>query len=111
MIIRKAFVMYVNPGAEADYTRRHQPIWPELEQTLLDHGVQTYSIFLHPETRQLFAYVEFTSAAQWNSIARTEVCQRWWAYMGALMPSNPDNSPISTELREVFHLSNQLPGE
>ena len=105
MTIRKAFVMSVHPGAEAEYERRHRPIWPELERTLLDHGIRTYSIFLHPLTRQLFAYVEFTSAAQWESIAHTEICQRWWSHMRELMPSNPDNSPISTELREVFHFS------
>ena len=105
MTIRKAFVMSVNSGAEAEYERRHRPIWPELEKTLLDHGVRTYSIFLHPETRQLFAYVEFADAAQWEAIARTEICQRWWSHMCELMPSNPDSSPTSTELREVFHLS------
>ena len=104
MTIRKAFVMSVRPGAEAEYERRHRPIWPELEKTLLDHGVRTYSIFLHPETRQLFAYVEFTSTAHWQSIARTQICQRWWSHMRDLMPSNQDNSPISTELHEVFHL-------
>jgi L-rhamnose mutarotase len=103
-MIRKAFVMSVNAGAEQEYERRHKPIWPELEATLLKHGVRTYSIFLHAETRQLFAYVEFPDEAEWNAIARTEVCQRWWAHMGEIMPSNSDNSPVSTELREVFHI-------
>lgn len=104
-MIRKAFVMSVNEGAEAEYERRHNPIWPELEATLLGHGVQTYSIFLHPETRQLFGYVECRSEAEWEAIAGTEVCQRWWVHMREIMPANPDNSPVSTELREVFHLS------
>lgn len=104
-MIRKAFVMSVHPGAEAEYERRHCPIWPDLEKVLLDHGVRTYSIFLHRETRQLFAYVEFTSAAQWEAIAGTEICQRWWSHMRDLMPINPDNSPIAVELAEVFHLS------
>lgn len=104
-MIRKAFVMSVNAGAGADYERRHNPIWRELEEALLAHGVRTYSIFLHPETRQLFAYVEFASEAEWHAIARTEVCQRWWAHMRDVMPANPDNSPVSLELREVFHLS------
>jgi len=103
-MIRKAFVMSVQRGAEKEYQRRHQPIWPELEEVLLRHGVRTYSIFLHPETNQLFAYVEFETEAQWNAIAQTEPCQRWWRYMREVMPSNPDNSPVSCELREVFHL-------
>ncbi len=102
--IRKAFVMSVNAGQEAEYEKRHRPIWPELEATLKKHGVVTYTIFLLPETRQLFAYVEFKDQAQWDAVAKTAVCQKWWAYMKDLMPSNPDNSPVSQELREVFHI-------
>jgi L-rhamnose mutarotase len=102
--IRKAFVMSVNPGQEAEYEKRHRPIWPELEITLKEHGVVTYSIFLLPQTHQLFAYVEFEDEAQWNSVAQTPVCKKWWAYMKEVMPSNPDNSPVSTELKEVFHI-------
>jgi L-rhamnose mutarotase len=103
-MIRKAFVMSVHPGLEAEYARRHQPIWPELEAVLRDHGVRWYSIFLHPETRQLFGCVECRDEAQWNAIASTEVCQRWWQYMKEVMPSNPDGSPVAEELSEVFHL-------
>ena len=67
----------------------------ELEAVLKAHGAHNYSIFLHPETRQLFAYVEIEDEARWNAIARTEVCQRWWKHMGDVMPSNPDHSPTS----------------
>jgi L-rhamnose mutarotase len=101
---RKAFVMSVDAGHEAEYERRHQPIWPELEKALLDYGVKTYSIFLHAETRQLFAYVEFADEQQWRAIAQTEVCQRWWKHMREIMPSNADGSPVSVELKEVFHI-------
>jgi L-rhamnose mutarotase len=103
-MIRKAFVMSVHPGREAEYERRHRPIWPELEAVLKAHGVHNYSIFLHPETRQLFAYVEIEDEARWAAIAKTEVCRRWWKHMGEVMPANSDNSPVSRELREVFHL-------
>ena len=37
------------PGTHAEYTKRHNPIWPELEDVLRDHGVWTYSIFAHPD--------------------------------------------------------------
>jgi L-rhamnose mutarotase len=33
-MIRKAFVMQVNPDAHEEYQRRHNPIWPELEAVL-----------------------------------------------------------------------------
>ncbi|MCW1924705.1 L-rhamnose mutarotase [Luteolibacter arcticus] len=103
-MIRKAFVMSVNPGAEEEYERRHQPIWDELTAVLKAHGVHNYSIFLHPETRQLFGYAEIESEECWEAIAETEVCQRWWKHMADVMPANPDSSPVSAPLREVFHL-------
>lgn len=104
-MIRKAFVMSVNPGQEDEYARRHQPIWQELADVLKSHGAHNYSIFLHPETRQLFAYVEIEDEARWNAIASTEVCRRWWQHMGDVMPSNPDHSPVAAALTEVFHLA------
>ncbi len=103
-MIRKAFVMSVNPDQHREYEKRHTPIWPDLEAVLKNHGVRSYTIFLHPGTSQLFAYVEFESEAQWNAISQTEPCRRWWAHMKDIMPSNPDNSPRSEEIREVFHL-------
>ncbi len=101
---RKAFVMTVKPGFEAEYERRHNPIWPELETVLRQHGVLSYSIFLHAETCQLFAYAEIQDESRWNAIAATPVCRRWWASMKELMPTHADNSPISKELKEVFHI-------
>ena len=103
-MIRKAFVMRVNPGAEAEYERRHRPIWDELAAVLRAHGAHNYSIFLHPQTRQLFAYVEIEDEARWNAIAQTPICQKWWKHMGDLMPGNPDTSPVAQGLKEVFHL-------
>ena len=96
--------MSVNPGAEAEYARRHQPIWEDLAAILKAHGVRNYSIFLHPGTRQLFGYAEIEDEARWQSIASTEVCRRWWRFMADVMPSNPDHSPVAVNLNEVFHL-------
>lgn len=103
-MLRKAFRMSVNAGQEAEYERRHRPIWRELEETLLAHGVRTYSIFLDPVTRDLFGYAEVESEERWQAIARTEVCRRWWQHMREIMPAHPDASPVSRDLLEVFHL-------
>ncbi len=103
-MIRKAFVMKVNPDKHKEYEKRHNPIWAELKTTLKAHGVHNYSIFLHPETNRLFAYVEVENESRWESIANTDVCGKWWTYMRDIMPSNPDNSPCSIELQEVFHI-------
>jgi L-rhamnose mutarotase len=103
-MIRKAFVMSVNLGAEAEYERRHNPIWPDLEQALRANGVRTYSIFMHPETRQLFAYAEVEDETRWQLIAETVVCRKWWKSMAELMPHHADGSPHAADLKEVFHL-------
>ena len=108
-MIRKAFKMSVHPDQHAEYARRHQPIWRELEETLLAHGVRRYSIFLDEQTSELFAYAEIESEERWQAIAQTEVCRRWWQHMHKIMPSHPDDSPMSSELTEVFFLSAGAP--
>lgn len=103
-MIRKAFVMQLHSGQTEEYIKRHSPIWPELEAILKTHGVSNYSIFLHEETMQLFAYAEIEDESRWEAIAQTEVCRRWWSHMGDIMDSNPDSSPIAFDLKETFHL-------
>lgn len=103
-MIRKAFLMRIHPDFHAEYERRHSPIWKELESVLKSHGVHNYSIFLDKETSGLFGYLEIEDEERWRSIAKTEICRRWWKHMKEIMPSNPDDSPVSKELKEVFHL-------
>lgn len=96
--------MSVNPDRHGEYKKRHDEIWPELESTLKSHGARNYSIFLDVDTSKLFAYVEIRDQEQWNKIADTEICKKWWSYMKDIMPSNEDNSPESKELQSVFYM-------
>lgn len=103
-MIRKAFVMTLKPEKQAEYKSRHNPIWPELHDTLKRNGVRNYSIFLEPGSDQLFAYAEVESEEVWQKIAETEACRRWWAYMKDIMFTNGDDSPVTHDLDEVFHI-------
>ncbi|MDA3924497.1 MAG: L-rhamnose mutarotase [Kiritimatiellae bacterium] len=103
-MIRKAFVMQVDPDKHEEYEKRHNPIWAEMENALKAGGANNYSIFLHKETNQLFGYVEIEDEERWKTIAETDICQKWWGYMSDIMPSNADGSPVAKELNEVFHL-------
>ena len=96
--------MQLAEGAENEYRQRHNPIWQELGETLHAHGVHNYSIFLHPDMRQLFAYAEIEDEFRWKAITQTEVCRRWWDYMAEFMEVNEDRSPRAVELDEMFHL-------
>ena len=106
-MIRKAFRMAVHTGLHDEYARRHAPIWDELRAVLFEHGVHSYSIYLDESDGSLFGYVELEEEARWNAIAQTSVCRRWWTYMSDIMPVNTDDSPRSTELREVFHAATE----
>ncbi len=103
-MMRKAFVLQLLPGFEEEYQRRHDELWTEMAATLSDHGVSDYSIFLHPETLQLFGTLLVADEVQFAKIPETEVCQRWWKYMADIMATNDDSSPVSLELKKVFHL-------
>ncbi len=85
-MIRKAFLMTLKHGQQNEYERRHNPIWPELQEILKNHGVHNYSIFLDRRTNILFAYVEIESEQLWQRIAETETCRRWWCRMSQLPP-------------------------
>lgn len=103
-MLRKAFVMQIRADCHQEYERRHAPIWPELAETLKTHGAGNYAIWLDARRNLLFASVEIESEARWNAVAETEICQRWWTSMRALMLTNEDNSPVSEALRPVFFL-------
>ncbi len=103
-MIRKAVKMKVYSGQHEEYKKRHDEIWEPLKKVLKNHGAHNYSIFLDKETNSLFAYVEIESEELWNKVAETEECKKWWNFMEDIMETNEDNSPKSTELREVFYL-------
>jgi L-rhamnose mutarotase len=103
-MLRKAFLMTLKPDCQAEYERRHRAVWPELQAVLKQHGVGNYSIFLERGTERLFAYAEIESEEQWQRIAATDACRRWWADMEGLMSTNADSSPVTVALDEVFHL-------
>lgn len=101
---RLAFKMKLNPGMKDEYIRRHDQIWPELKELLKEAGIHEYSIFLDSETNTLFAFQKVSGKGSSQDLGKTEVVQKWWKYMANIMEVNPDNSPISTELEEVFYM-------
>lgn len=103
-MIKKAFRMKVYPDQHAEYEKRHKELWPEMRQMLKEHGVKSYSIFLDKETSVLFAYAEIESEELWNQIEMTDINQKWWEFMEPVMETNPDKSPISQVLKQVFDL-------
>lgn len=100
-----AFRMQLHPGQEAEYERRHDAIWPELETALRRAGVLDFRIFLDPQTLALFAVMTRRDDHGLETLAQSEVMRRWWAMMADIMETNPDKSPVEVPLTQVFALS------
>ncbi len=101
---RIAFKMQLNPGQEEEYKKRHDELWPDLEALLKDTGISDYSIFLDKTTNSLFGVLKAKDPAALQNLPAQPVMQRWWKYMADIMASNPDNSPVSIPMDEVFYL-------
>lgn len=101
---RQAFKMKLKPGKKEEYRRRHAAIWPELVNLLHETGVSEYSIFLDEETNTLFAFQLQDGNKSSQDLGDNPVVQKWWAYMADIMDTNPDNSPVSIPLEEVFYM-------
>jgi len=101
---RIAFKMQLFKGFEEEYRKRHDALWPELTALLKAAGISDYSIFFDETTNSLFAVLKASDPSALDNLPAHPVMQRWWKYMGDIMESNPDNSPVSVPLKEVFYL-------
>lgn len=100
----KGFKMKLFPGMEEEYEKRHNNLWPEMKEMIHNYEGKNYSIFLDEETSTLFGYIEVEDEEKWSESADTEICRKWWDYMADIMETNPDNSPVSIDLKCLFHL-------
>lgn len=101
---RLAFKMFLNPGQKEEYKKRHDEIWLELKKLLKEAGVSEYSIFLDEESGYLFAFQKVDGEGGSQDLGQNEIVQKWWKYMSDIMKTNPDNSPVSVPLEEVFYM-------
>ena len=102
---RFAFKMFLKPGFEAEYEKRHAQLWPELKQKLEEAGVRNYSIYWDKDTNILFGYQEVVGDSNsQDAEAADEITRKWWDFMADIMEVNPDNSPVTIPNKEVFHL-------
>ncbi|RWX75014.1 L-rhamnose mutarotase [Neorhizobium lilium] len=101
---KHAFRMKLHPGMEAEYRMRHDEIWPELVDLLREAGVSDYSIYLDPETNILFGILTRPTDHGMASLPEHPVIKKWWVHMADIMETNPDDSPVQSDLVTLFHL-------
>lgn len=91
-------------GYAAEYKKRHDELWPELEKLLRAAGVREYYIFLDEETSALYATLKADDQATLDELPSHPVMKRWWQYMKDIMETNEDGSPVVVPLKNVFSL-------
>ena len=101
---RFAFKMKMKPVCREEYIKRHNEIWPELAALIKAGGVSDYSIFLDEETNILFAVQKVSGEQSSQDMGVDPVVARWWDFMKDIMETNPDHSPVTIPLEEVFYL-------
>jgi L-rhamnose mutarotase len=97
-------MMRLLEGFADEYKRRHDAICPELATLLKQKGIRSYSIFLDESSNTLFGYLTIENAKELDKLPGDPLMQKWWTYMKDIMETNPDNSPVSISLKEVFYL-------
>lgn len=102
---RVAFTFTLKPGADPEeYRRRHDEIWPDMQETLRSAGVHNFSIYRHG--RQMFAYLESEDPRRMaEALNSSEVNARWSASMEHLIDIEVDPAiGFPRLLPEMFHL-------
>ncbi len=106
---RACFLLRVRPERMDEYVERHRQVWPEMLDALAETGWRNYSLFLG-EDGLLVGYVEcddfLAVQARMNEQA---INARWQAEMAPFFTADA-STPLSglLQLREVFHLEDQL---
>jgi len=103
-MIIKGFKMKLYDGMQEEYEKRHNELWPEMQDMIHEYGGRNYTIFWDKETNILFGYIEIEDEEKWTKAADTAINRKWWDFMAPVMETNPDNSPVSKDLKTVFHL-------
>src|SRR6185312_8597314 len=97
-----AFRLTLVPGQIAAYRKRHDEIWPELEEALRAAGIIEYRIFNQPGDTALFAVMRRKKNHDLDALAESAVMLRWWDMMRDVTVTGPDGVPVQQALETVY---------
>ena len=101
---RVCFELQIKPQRLEEYVERHRTVWPDMLTALASTGWHNYSLFLRDDGL-LIGYFETPSFEQAVAgMEATDVNARWQAEMAEYFEGNG----AFIQLREVFHLEDQL---
>ena len=103
---RICFTLRVKPDRLEEYKKRHENVWPEMQDALRETGWHNYSLYLTADGL-LIGYLEtpdFEKALE--GMAAKEINKRWQDEMADFFvsPAGEHADKQMAPLPEVFHL-------
>lgn len=101
---RVCFTFDIYEGAEAEYKKRHDEIWPELVEAIKSSGFANYSLFRRGT--QIVAYAEVSPdlPTALAKLGQFESNARWAEWFKDLIVNLTDAQGRLMMLQEVWHL-------
>ena len=102
-------VLRLREGAEPEYDRMHEEVWPEVLAAISTSRIRDYTIFRYD--RWLFAYFELPDDVSLERVGKewsaNPACRRWETLMQQLQEPLPesDENIWWVPMKEVWHLS------
>jgi len=101
---RLCFLIELEPGAEQEYERRHDELWPEMHQALKAAGYTNYSLFRRGSTVIGYAECVPDVATVLRTMAASPVTPRWNESFQGIIRRITDDAGDLIRAAEVWHL-------
>ncbi len=101
---RLCFLMHLVPGMEAEYEKRHDEIWPDMQAAVNEAGFRNYTLFRRGT--QVIGYAECVPdiATVLSQMGAHEVNTRWGESLSHVIASMTDETGDLIRYTEVWHL-------
>ena len=100
---RVCFTFEIHPGAEAEYKKRHDEIWPELAEAIRAAGQSNFSLFRRGTTVVAYMECEPDVDTAFARIAATDVNRRWTEWLEDVIATRRAPDGGFERLEEVWH--------
>ena len=101
-MIRRAYTIQLAPGALAEYTQKHDEIWPELVEEFRRQGIAQLTAFVADPV--VFYYAEVVDEDAFERLFQTAVHDRWAEEFTDLIAFDEDGQVSAPFMTEIFHL-------
>ncbi len=102
LVIRREYSLQLAPGALAEYTERHDNIWPELVEEFARLGIARLTAFEADPV--IFYYSEILDEGAFDRLWKSEIHDRWAELFKPLIAFDDDQRVDARFMDEIFHL-------